>query len=180
VNDLNYKKLLLVSIIANLVLVLVVLVFVTKIDQKEQNIYEGIELSMLQSYVKHQEFVKESLRKSMNENEIIVEELVTAISHNYTTIFLSRYLPVPANLDLFHTSLHGYLYQMVRDIEGGSEQNHLIEQVEILVNMFSEYEKAQGFTYSDSAAIILEKLKRGEDEVITPFFYSEENPMFSN
>jgi hypothetical protein len=46
--------------------------------------------------------------------------------------------------------------------------------------MFTEYEKAQGFTYSDSAAIILEKLKRGEDEVITPFFYSEKNPMFSN
>lgn len=178
----NYKKLFHVSFIGNLILVLLVLVIATQLNQKEKTIYvqDQNELSMLQSYVKHQEFLKVSLHKSINENESLVEELVSALSNNYTTIFLSRYLPVPTNLDLFHTSLHGYLYQLVREIEAGGEQNHLIEQITVLVNMLNEYENAQGFTYSDSAAVILEKLKRGEEEVITPFFYSDENPMFNN
>lgn len=87
---------------------------------------------------------------------------------------------MPSNLDLFHTSLHVYLYHIIREIEAGGEQNHLIEQITILVNMLNDYEKAQGFTYSDSAAVILEKLMRGEEEVITPFFNSKENPMFNN
>ncbi len=143
----------------------------------EQNLKE---LRMLQSYVKYQENVKTSLDKSINGDEIIVEKLVLAISYNDTSRFLSRYFSAPTNLDTFYTSLHTFLFQMIREIEDGGEQDRLIEQIKILVHMLNEYEKTLGFTYSDSAEAILEKLKRAEEEVITPFFNSEENPIFNN
>ncbi|RXI96147.1 hypothetical protein DS745_20605 [Anaerobacillus alkaliphilus] len=175
----DYKKHFIVGLVFNIMLASVLGIYITK-QSKVEDTLSTLERTTLIDYVKGQEAVKYQLDKAIRGEEVAIEELIMAVSVNYHLIQLERQrgISIPANISLFHISLHGYLYQMMREINEGQDQGLMFEELSVLVDMLQAYEDAQGFTYADSTQEISEKLVKADEEVLTSFIFSERNPIF--
>lgn len=188
---LNYKKLLVISIIVNILFVIVFSVFLVKYHQAKSALQQN-EQNLYREYIGNEESIKTSLKLGIkNRKDINLDELTQALNLNYTNIRLADGLAipwgikdyrgalnfsVPSDLNQFHLSLNVYLFQLLKSVRGGTLKDSDLEDIKTIINIIDTYEKTLNFGYYDSPALIKKKLDQADNKVIAPFLKSDKNP----
>ncbi|WP_138419446.1 hypothetical protein [Aquibacillus sediminis] len=172
----KYKKLLITSCIANVLLVIFATFFVVKFNQAEETLVQN-EQNLLREFVKNQESIKIELNSSLNDtNEFSEIDLTTALTLNFANIKLFDDVSIPNDLERFHTDLNVYIHNLLIKINDETLHSSDAEDIKTVIDTLTNYQKELNFNFYDSPTEIKKKLEIAEKEVITPFLKSNSNP----
>ncbi|WP_143155644.1 hypothetical protein [Ornithinibacillus halophilus] len=168
-----------ISLIVNVLLIVLLTIFVVKVNQ----VTDQVEVLEQKEQVLYREFVRNQydlllILKSIIEEPISPLDVAVALStNNYNLeLLVNNHIDVHNELERFHYNLNPYLYHLVNNLIEGRPENFSVDELKIVIDTLTEYQKELNFNYYDHPQEIRNKINNAVEEVIVPFLESESRP----